>query len=100
MAWQKVTITPEQITDGEGTRLQDAFEKAFMTANAPDGVAMFGEHEVTDSFSYYFSPAAVHLFPSMLEAFGASDTTPPSRDEAALFVGHANAENMLPGGEG
>ena len=100
MAWQKVTMTPEQVGYGEGAQLQDAFEKAFMAANAPAGVAMFGEHKVTDSFSYYFSPAAVRLFSSMLDAFGASDTTPPSRDEVALLVGHADAWDMLPDGEG
>ena len=98
MAWQKVTMTPEQVAYGEGAQLQDAFEKEYIAANAPDGVAMFGERETAGSFSYYFSPAAVRLF-SVLDAFGASDTTPPNRDEAALLVGHADARDTLPDGE-
>jgi hypothetical protein len=91
MPWYQVRLSIDDLATGKQIRLQNAFETLFLDMHTPTGAAMFGNLDVKDDYSYYFSPQCAVFFAAVLSSFGAAECAPPSRQSAVFLVGDVGA---------
>jgi len=96
MSWKVVTLTGDDVAKLRHYTLQDEFEAVFTATGAPRTAAMFSNHEGHRKYFYFFSPAAADIFSVGLAKWAAADGNIPSREDASLLVGHADAWDTLP----
>jgi hypothetical protein len=82
---------------GRADHLQKAFEVMYITCRKPSGAALFEWHdEKFETNSFFFSPEAVILIPTLLEPHGAMPCKPPMVTERlVLLVGDKDVEKNL-----
>ncbi len=95
MSWKRVLLTRNDIKLGKHSRLQDAFQQAFLAARGPKAAAMFQNNPSDDEYGFYFSPAAVEIFAATLEAFNARECGAPPRDGTSLSFGDLDVWDIL-----
>ena len=91
MPWYHVRLSIDDLATGKQIRLQNAFETLFLAMHTPTGAAMFGNLDVKDDYSYYFSPQCAVFFAAVLSSFGAAECAPPARQSAVFLTGDAGA---------
>ena len=91
LPWYHVRLSIDDLATGKQIRLQNAFETLFLARHTPTGAAMFGNLDVKDDYSYYFSPPCAVFFAAVLSSFGAVECASPSRQSAVFLVGDAGA---------
>jgi hypothetical protein len=97
-AWYGVDFPPSaSCFGGEADQLQKAFEVMFVTNCKPQGAALFEWHdERLEGNTFFLSPEAVTLVPSLLEHLGAKVCdSPVPTDRLVLLVGDADVEKNL-----
>ena len=82
---------------GKADHLQKAFEVMYITSRKPPGAALFERHdERLETNSFFFSPEAVTLIPTLLEPHEAMPCEPPIVTERlVLLVGDKDVEANL-----
>jgi hypothetical protein len=95
--WYKATLPfAECGIAGKGQKLQDAFAEVFIMNAGPWDAAMFSQR--SDDFTkmfYYFTPGALRIARSLIEALGIVPCPVPLRGSVSLAVGDARAFDML-----
>ena len=91
MPWYHVRLSLDDLATGKQIRLQNAFETLFLARHTPTGAAMFGNLDVKDDYSYYFSPQCAVFFAAVLSSFDAAECAPPARQSAVFLTGDAGA---------
>ena len=71
MSWYKVRMSVDDIAQGKHVHLQNAFESIFRVMGTPADAAMFGNRDVAEDYTYFFSPGAAILFFKMLTSLKA-----------------------------
>ena len=96
MAWKVLTFANTAGGIQRSTILQSEFSDVMTAHRAPQDAAIFAR-STPDGREYvcYFSPAAVAIFDSTLETWGAQDADAPNRENLALLVGDAVSEKLL-----
>ena len=89
--WYQVRFSIDDITTGRPIRLQNMFETLFLSTREPTGAVMFGNRNVQDDYTYYFSPPCAGFFGVVLSGFGASTCAPPVPKSVILLAGDAGA---------
>jgi hypothetical protein len=96
-SWYKATFSKGEHAS-KGGQLQTAFERLFLDAFAPRDAAMFTTEgpETPDRrpYSYFFSPGAVHVARTLIEAYGGRPCDAPPRKGLTLLVGHDDSEEI------
>ena len=72
------------------------FETLFLSTREPTGAVMFGNRNVQDDYTYYFSPPCAGFFGVVLSGFGASTCAPPVPKSVILLAGDAGALAWIP----
>ena len=72
------------------------FETLFLSTREPTGAAMFGNRNVQDDYTYYFSPPCAGFFGVVLSGFGASTCAPLVPKSVILLAGDAGALAWIP----
>lgn len=99
MQWRKIWLANSQVASGEHARIQDEFERAFISLGGPTDMAVFDSREVTETgMCLYFTPEAVERAGDLLDRLGAEECDRPT-EELALLVGHADALTRFQSGE-
>jgi hypothetical protein len=96
MPWYKVSLTAEQIANGEEMRIQDQFNVLFSAAGGPKDMALFASKlsgsNVADLF---FSPDAIKVAEPLIRSYRGEICEKPDRRAVALLVGHQSALEEL-----
>ena len=95
MRWKRVLLTRDDINAGKHNRLQDAFGQAFLAAGGPKAAAMFQNDPSDNEYGFYFTPAAVEIFSTALDAFSATESDAPPRAETSLLFGEEETWDLL-----
>ena len=95
MEWMRVSMSSRDVAAGRHTRLQGAFEAAFLAAAGPMSAAMLVNEPSPGEYAFYFTPGAVDIFRSVLSTYGAIECEPPLGVETSLLVGDARAWDMF-----
>jgi hypothetical protein len=87
-SWYRVDFSlRECCRNGKADQMQKAFEVMFLTRLKPAGAALFELHdEELDTNSFFFSPEAVTLIPTLLEPLGAVVSEPPLVTERLVLL--------------
>ena len=89
MPWYQVRLSIDDLATGKQIRLQNAFETLFLAMHTPTGAAMFGNRNVQDDYTYYFSPPCADFFTGVLSRFGASACAHPVPASVVFLAGDA-----------
>lgn len=88
MGWHKVSLTAEQIVNGEGYKLERAFETIFTASGAPKDMALFSRRSSSGGVDYYFSPDALQLSKKIVDEYRGVPCPKPSKDGIRFIIGH------------
>lgn len=90
MAWKALKFANTVGGIQRSTILQKEFGDVMIARRAPQDAAMFARSKPNGrEYECYFSPAAVAIFNSTLERWGAQDADAPNRENLSLLVGSA-----------
>ena len=97
MSWQKVSFTTEQIEEERALiKLEDEFERLFMTADGPSDMALFSDNEYEDDrITIYFTPGCHPFCDTLITRYAGKECKPPARGDVFLFAGNDDACDLL-----
>lgn len=97
MAWNKVTLTTEQIEKELALeKIEKEFEKLFMAAEGPDDMALFSDNEYTDGkIGIYFSPGCNPHCANLIHEYGGEECDPPALSQVFVLDGNDEALDLL-----
>jgi hypothetical protein len=93
--WYKVSLSEKDISNGQGKKLQDAFEVLFMANGAPHDAAMFDYVSVGPPYDCFFTPGTARIAEILLSLFGAVECEKPMGHQVVLLVGHSDAVKVF-----
>lgn len=97
MSWNKVVLTTAQIEEQHALeKLQKQFEKLYISADGPDEMALFSDHEYIDGkISIYFTPDCSPSCNDLISEHGGETCEPPTIDHVFLLDGNDYALDLL-----
>jgi hypothetical protein len=96
MPWYKVSLTAEQIANGDEMRIQDQFDALFLAAGGPKDAALFSSKlDRSDIAHLFFSPGSVKFAEPLIRLCRGEICEKPDRSAVALLVGHQSALEEL-----
>ena len=87
MHWYKVSMTTEQVINGEHGKVQNDFEKLFISAGGPKDMVLFGSLLSPDGLDLFFSPHAYSYAKDLIDSYGGVPCENPPPKETPLLVG-------------
>jgi hypothetical protein len=96
--WFKVTIAFGECGVGDkGQTLIDSFGRLLIESGGRYDAGMYSQRsEDFEKMFYYFSPGAMEIAGTIVNAFGGVPCSAPSRGTANLCAGNARAMDLLP----
>lgn len=97
MAWNKVTLTSDQIEHELALKkLEKQFEQLFLAAEGPSDMALFSDNEYQDGrISIYFTPGCNPQCAGLIAEFGGVECDPPELSHVFLLDGNDDALDLL-----
>jgi len=95
MKCYKVTLTNDQIANGQGQKLINEFQEIFSEEGEPEDMALFSSTGDAEGQTYYFSPGAVKYAMIILSFYSGSRCDAPPFEAVALALGARNAKDGL-----
>jgi hypothetical protein len=97
MAWNKVSLTAEQIEEQHALeKLEKQFEKLFIAANGPEDMALFSDNDYQDGrISIYFTPGCNPHCAGLISQYSGEECEPPSLGRIFLLDGNEEAVELL-----
>ena len=97
MAWNKVTLTTEQIEEQRALeRLEKQFEKLFMADGGPEDMALFSDNDYKDGkINIYFTPGCNPQCAGLISQYAGVECDPPALSQVFLLDGNDDALGLL-----
>lgn len=96
MGWHAIEITESRILGGDFHRLCRDFQRRFISAGAPEEMALFVKRGAfDDARTVYVSPAGSALLHDLIESYGGRTCDEPACDDVTLVYGVPGADELL-----
>jgi hypothetical protein len=87
MSWKKIVLDREQIREGIGDHIQEAFVYRVADAGWPEDAILYGSQNVGEGGQvYYFPPSAAKAAPELLSVYDAIDCPAPDLSQLKPLV--------------
>lgn len=97
MAWNKVSLTVEQIEQQHALeKLEKQFEQLFIKAGGPDDMALFSDNDYSDGkINIYFTPGCNPHCAGLISLYAGEECDPPTLGRVFLLDGNEEAMDLL-----
>jgi hypothetical protein len=83
VSWYKVEFSPEEIVQGNASKLQEVFQNLFIGLGGPKDMGMFTE---LGSNVYFFSTGTATIGAILKRGYAAVECSPPKRSGLSMLV--------------
>lgn len=103
--WKKIDISMEQISTGHIEKIMKQLIVLFYAIPDIKGIAIFSSPLTLEGKSLYFTPKAVDVYATIIEAYGGIKCEPPPKqwdpndwtERTGFLAGDKSSYTMLPG---
>lgn len=98
--WFKISLTPEQVSDGLAEGIPTVFKDVFLDFGKPKGWALFVDSRLGSEPVFYFTPDSWTLAMNLVSIYGgdplgSSQCEPPEKDDVTFLAGDAKAKRLF-----
>lgn len=95
MKWYKITLTSDQVSNNQGTKLLDALEEVYDEEDEPEDLAIFSGYDEAGGITYYFPPSSVKYALILLSFYAGSKCDAPQFEDISLALGDSGAKERF-----